>query len=134
MVQKQGLGSRWEAYQPSKTAWFWSCVGAVVATMIVGFAWGGWVTGGTANKMVSEAADGARAQLAATSCVTRFNAGPDAVAQLAALKGASSYSRSGMIERDGWATMAGSANPVSGAADLCAQTLVSAPVVEAPKG
>lgn len=134
MVQKQTLGSRWEAYQPSKTGWFWSSVGIAVATMIVGFSWGGWVTGGTADKMAADAADGARAQLAAASCVIRFNAGPDAVAQRAALKSASSYSRTGMIEKGGWATLTGGKDPVSGAADLCAQILVNSPVADAAKG
>ena len=84
--------------------------------------------------MASDAADGARTQLAAAACVTRFNSGPDAVAQLAELKKADSYSRGGMISKDGWATMPGGKDPVSGAADLCAQTLVSATAAPATKG
>ena len=46
--------------------------------------------------MASDAADGARAQLAAMVCVAGFNHGPDAVAQLAELKKASS--RAAMME------------------------------------
>ncbi|MBN8888953.1 MAG: hypothetical protein ABS99_03630 [Acetobacteraceae bacterium SCN 69-10] len=134
MVGRQGVGARWEAYRPSKALWFWSCAGCAVATIVVGFAWGGWVTGGTAARMASDAADGARTQLAAAVCVSRFDSGPDAAAQLAALKKADSYSRSSLIEKDGWATLPGGKNPVDGAADLCARRLVSAGTTGAAKG
>jgi hypothetical protein len=126
MANTLSLGRRWEAYRPTKGVWFWSSTGCIVATIVVGFAWGGWVTGGTATRMASDAADGARAQLAAMICVTRFNHGPDAVAQLAALKKADSYERGDLIVKSGWVTMPGSTDPVAGAADICAQKLVSA--------
>ena len=126
MADNQSLGRRWAAYRASKGVWFWSCAGCVVATMIIGFNWGGWVTGGTASKMADDAASGARAQLAAASCVTRFQNGPDAEAQLAALKKSDSYERGDFIKKNGWATMPGSKDPVTGAAVLCAQQLVTA--------
>ena len=127
------LGVRWESYQPSKGIWLWSCVACIVATVVIGFAWGGWVTGGTAIKMAADAAAGANAQLAATDCVHRFENGPDATAQLAALKKAESFQRSELIEKHGWATMAGAKYPVEGAALICAQQLVS-PSLPASKG
>jgi alpha/beta superfamily hydrolase len=34
----------------------WSAAGGAVALAIVGFSWGGWVTGGTAAKLADEAA------------------------------------------------------------------------------
>jgi hypothetical protein len=120
------LGRRWEAYRPTKGIWFWSSLGWIVATIVVGFAWGGWVTGGTATRMASDAADGARAQLAATVCVASFNNGPDAVAQLAALTKASSYQRGDMLVKSGWLTLPGSTDPVAGAADICVQKLMRA--------
>jgi hypothetical protein len=134
MVIRPAVGRRWESYQPSKGLWFWSCAACVVATMVVGFAWGGWVTGGTATRMASDAANAAQANMASASCVTRFNKGPDAVAQLAALKKADSYDRSDMIKKGGWATMPGDTNPVAGAADICAQTLMTENPPPAVKG
>src|SRR5690348_17146978 len=119
MANTLSLGRRWAAYRPTKGVWFWSSAGCVVATIVVGFAWGGWVTGGTATRMASDAADGARAQLAAMTCVTRFNHGPDATAQLAALKSAETYQRGDIIAKGGWATMPGSTDPVAGAANIC---------------
>jgi hypothetical protein len=76
--------------------------------------------------MATDAAAGASAQMAAADCIVRFKSGPDATAQLAALEKAdSSYERADLIDKDGWATMPGSKDPVKGAADICAQNLVS---------
>lgn len=134
MADNLRLGRRWAAFRPTKGVWFWSCVGACVATIVVGFAWGGWVTGGTATRMVTDATNGARAQMAAASCVIRFNQGPDAPAQLAALKEAQSYQRSDMLIKNGWVTIAGDADPVVGAADICAQKLLNADLKTATNG
>ena len=46
MANNQTVGRRWESYRPSKGIWFWSCVACVAATIVIGFGWGGWVTGG----------------------------------------------------------------------------------------
>jgi hypothetical protein len=97
----------------------------VVATIVLGFAWGGWVTGGTATRMASDAADGAEARLVSASCVIRFNQGSDAVAQLSALKKANSYEWGDMIKKGGWVTMPGGTDPVVGAADICVRKLLS---------
>ena len=84
---KQSLGQRWEAYRPTKGRLFWSCAaGAIAGMIIVGFNWGGWMTGGTARSMAENAGVSARNGLAAAVCVDRFQAADDAHAQLAALK------------------------------------------------
>lgn len=86
MADKQSLARRWENYRPSKATWFWSCAACIVATLVVRFTWGGWVTGGTSTRMAADAADWARAQMAAAGCVNRFGGGSAAVAQLTELK------------------------------------------------
>ena len=86
MAHKESLGKRWENYRPSKALWLWSCVASVIVTIVIGFAWGGWVTGGTATRVAEEAAAGARAQLAAQVCFNRFASSPDAATHLAALR------------------------------------------------
>lgn len=123
----------WKDYTPSKTVWFWSCAASIVLTMIVGFTWGGWVTGGTARENAENAAENATAKLAASICAYRFLRGPDASAQLAALKEASSWERDSLIEDGGWVTFASMDKPVRGAADMCADQLASAelPVADA---
>ena len=124
MTGISGLTQRWEKLQASKTQVFWACAACIVATLIVGFTWGGWVTGGTATQMAAKAASDARAQLASTVCVERFVKGPDATAQLAALKGSDLWKRDTFIEAGGWTTLAGMKEPVAGAANLCVQQLL----------
>jgi hypothetical protein len=131
MAYNPSIQRRWQDYQPSRSIWFWSCAACVVATVVIGFTWGGWVTGGTATRMAAEAAAGANAQMAAADCIIRFESGSDATAQLAALKKAESYSRSDMIEKGGWATMPGSKEPVQGAALICAEKLVATKTADA---
>lgn len=38
---KPSLSRRWENYQPSKTMLVWACIAAAIATIVVGFSWGG---------------------------------------------------------------------------------------------
>ena len=71
---KQSLAQRWEDYQPTKSMLAWACVATAVATMIIGFSWGGWVTGGTSRTMATTAGDAARAELASVICVEQFKA------------------------------------------------------------
>ena len=124
MTDKQGFARRWENYQASKTVVFWSCVACIAATLIAGFTWGGWVTGGTARTMADKAAIGARAELAAAICVSQFEKAPDAAAKLASLKASDSWKRSDVIENGGWVTLAGMKDPVAGAASLCVERLL----------
>ena len=122
----KSLGQRWSDYRPTKGIWFWSCVASIVATMIVGFTWGGWVFGSKAAEMSAAAADHAKAQLAAAYCVSAFEKAPDVATQFAALKKTDSWNRSGFIDKGGWDKLPGEKQPVTGAADLCATKLMSA--------
>jgi hypothetical protein len=91
--------------------------------MIVGFAWGGWVTGGTAEKRIANAEEQAVAELASRICVHRFLAASDAAAKLAELKETNSWGRDDLVEKAGWVTFADMKEPVDGAANLCADKL-----------
>lgn len=132
--QRQSLSQRFQQYRPSKTALFWSCGGCVVLATVVGFSWGGWVTGGSAQDMADEAAAQARQEVAAVVCVDRFMAAPDAGVQLTALQGmTSSYAQGQFVRDGGWAIMPVSSSAESSmsasstddrrAAGLCAEDL-----------
>lgn len=123
MAEGQGFGDRWREYRASKTALFWSCVACIVLTMIVGFTWGGWVTGGTAAEMAAQAREQGRAKLAAAVCVDRFMGASDARAQLASLKETSTWQQDDFVEDGGWVTLPGMDEPVADAAGLCAEQL-----------
>jgi hypothetical protein len=119
------MGQRWREAQPTKTMTFWACIASVVLTMIVGFAWGGWVTGGTAQKMADTRADDAVTKRLAPICVVQFQRDPGKVQKLVALQGTDSWQRDGYVEKQGWATMPGEEKSDSKVAEACAQLLVA---------
>lgn len=120
-----GLAQRLENYRPSKSVLGWCCALSIVATMLVGFMWGGWTTSSTAHAMADKAADDARATLAAEICTAQFNRNPDAATQLTALNKLESWDRADFIRKGGWANLPGLKEPVSGSADICARQLVT---------
>jgi hypothetical protein len=125
-LSASGFTQRIEMYRPSKTGLAWCCALSAAATIAVGFIWGGWVTGGTAATMANTAATDANAKLAASVCLVQFNHAPDADAQRAALTKLDKWDRGSFITKGGWANLPGMTEPVSGAADLCAQQLAPA--------
>jgi hypothetical protein len=125
MFETQRLGQRWVGYKATKATLFWSCAACAVATIVVGFTWGGWTTAGTARSMADAAAASARDELAAAVCVARFQAAGDAPAQLVALKALGSWDRGSFVQKGGWATMPDKAEPAKGVARLCADRLVT---------
>lgn len=123
--KKVSFGQRWNQARPTKMIVFWSLIAAMVLTMIVGFNWGGWVTGGTAQKMADVTAKNAVVQRLAPMCVDQFNQDPDKAQKLTELKDMSVYKRGGYVEKQGWATMLGEAKPDRQVADACAKLLFS---------
>jgi RNA 3'-terminal phosphate cyclase len=104
MQQNQTLSQRVQQYRASKAVLLWACAGSVVVATIFGFSWGGWVTGGSAEKMAEDSAAQARQEVSAIVCVDRFMAAPDAGVQLTALKEiSSSYAQGKFVEEGGWA-------------------------------
>lgn len=129
---RTGSEGNWKEFRPSKTTWFWSSVGVVIATIVVGFGWGGWVTGGSAQQMAEEAADKARAELIANVCVERYVSADGFAERLAKLKEGNSWDREEMIEEGGWTKLAGIEDSGEEAADLCGNELAGMKVPEQP--
>lgn len=122
--KNKSFRQRWDDLQPSKTMLVWSCIGSVVAALIVGFTWGGWVTGGTAREMAQDAGDASRYELASVICVEKFLAAPNAKAQLAELQAIdSSYRQRQFIDEGGWATMPGQEKGARQTSEICAAVL-----------
>lgn len=65
-----------------------------VATIAIGFIWGGWVTGGTARTMTATAELSGQMSVLVPMCVAQFTAVDGAVAKF---KAASSYSRDDVV-------------------------------------
>ena len=94
-----------------------------VATLIVGFYWGGWVTGGTAKDMVQRGSSAAVVSVLSPICVDRFQRSAEAVSNMTELKKVSSYQQGSFIEKGGWATMPGNERANSSVAEACATML-----------
>jgi hypothetical protein len=114
----------WSEARPTKTAVFWSWMASIVLTMIIGFAWGGWVTGGTARRLAEDIAKDAVVERLAPICVSQFNEDPEKDLKLEELKKASSYERRGYVQEQGWATMPGEEEPDRQVVDECVKLLM----------
>jgi hypothetical protein len=131
MAQSKGLneanvslGKRWNEAQPTKTMVFWLVVACIILTMIVGFSWGGWVTGGTAQRTAITTASTAVIERLTSICVNQFDQDPAKAQKLQSLKEASTYQRTGYVTDQGWATMPGEEKADSKVAGACAKRLV----------
>lgn len=122
---KESYGERWNKTRPTKTIVFWSWAAVIIVTMIIGFNWGGWVTGGTAQKMAEGMAKNAVSQRLVPMCVDQFNQDPGRDQKLKELEETSTYQRGGYVEDQGWATMSGEAKPDSQVATECAKLLIN---------
>ncbi|MCP4316274.1 MAG: hypothetical protein GY789_09710 [Hyphomicrobiales bacterium] len=90
-----------------------------IALAIIGFSWGGWMTGSSAAKMSSKDSMAAMVTALTPYCVQKSQADPNSTDLLAKLKEASSYQRRGIIEEAGWATPLDAEKPVRALADAC---------------
>ncbi len=99
-----------------------AAVGAI-GLAVVGFSWGGWVTGASAERM---AADTARQEVIAALvpiCIEQSQRDPAAPEILAQLREARSYQRGTLVMNAGWATMPGASAPDRAVARACVEAL-----------
>ena len=93
-------------------------VGAVIA-MIIGFAWGGWKTSGTAKTMTEEAVLASQAAI----CVVQFMQDPNHEENLKEFAKLSSWERARFIEKGGWDKMPGQEKADYAVSRACADGL-----------
>jgi hypothetical protein len=98
-------------------------VGAL-ATVVIGFGWGGWMLGGSAKQLADNAATSAVVAAIAPICADQFQRSADAAVNLTALKKTDSWQQAGFVEKGGWA-LPGSKTPDSGVPQACAALLSS---------
>jgi hypothetical protein len=98
----------------------WGAIGGAIAAIVVGFAWGGWVTGGTAGKMETASAEAAVVLAFTPLCVAKAEQQPE---KLVPLKEESSYQRAKFAIEAGWVDNV-SEKYRTKVATACASTLV----------
>lgn len=111
----------------SPTRLFQGLAVGVIATLIVGFNWGGWELGSTVEEKVSAASETALVTALAPICADKFQVAAKANLDLIAeFKEVKSWERDSYLEKAGWTTFPGGAEPDSAVADACATLLVEA--------
>ena len=106
----------------------WGVAGGAIAMAIIGFTWGGWVTGSRSVADATQRANSAVVVALAPICVERFKGTAEVSANLAALKQVDSWSQGAFVEKGGWAALPGSNSPeqLSAVARACAALLTGA--------
>lgn len=98
-------------------------IGAL-ATVILGFTWGGWLTAGKAEANAKARADTAVVAALAPICVANYRKSADAQAQHIALRKVDTWKLASFVEEAGWAKMPGSNSINSTMARTCAELIL----------
>jgi hypothetical protein len=99
----------------------------VIATLVVGFGFGGWMLGNSAKTLTDSTARSAVAAAIAPICVEQFQHSADAAANLTALKKVDTCEQADFVEKGGWAVMPGSKTVDDGVSQACAALLRALP-------
>ena len=97
----------------------WGLICGAIIVMIIGFVWGGWVTGGTRQKMTKEAILASQAAI----CVAQFMKEPNHQEKLKEMKELNSWKRADFVEKGGWDKMPGQEKAGIYVARACADGL-----------
>jgi hypothetical protein len=95
-----------------------------IATMVVGFYWGGWSVASTAEKMAKQRSELAVIAALAPVCADKFRAQPDAEAKQVALTKVDSWKRRDEFPKE-IVTLPGETYPSSALVDACYTLLVA---------
>ena len=97
----------------------WSAIGGAIITMIIGFAWGGWVLGSNSLNMGEKMARNAVVERLTPICVAQFNQDLERDKKLKEFKEIDSWKKDQYVKDQGWATMPFEKEPDSRVADSC---------------
>ncbi|WP_225027104.1 hypothetical protein [Xinfangfangia pollutisoli] len=95
-----------------------AAIGAVIVG-IVGFTWGGWVTGGTSRDRATTMAHDNVVAAMVPVCLEMARTDPARAAKLEKIKAATTYQRRDAVMEAGWATVPGSDAPDRDIAQAC---------------
>lgn len=101
----------------------WGAVAGAVALAFVGFSQLGWKTSGAAELMAQERADSGVVSALVPFCVIKAQADPDKAGFAKFQAEQSSWSRSDLVIKAGWATLAARTTPDNALARACSEKL-----------
>jgi hypothetical protein len=77
----------------------WGAVGGAIATIVLGFAWGGWVTGGSAEERAATSAEDAIVLAFTPLCIAKAGEQSE---RIRLLKQESGFKRADFVIEAGW--------------------------------
>jgi hypothetical protein len=101
-----------------------ACLGAL-ATVLIGFNWGGWTRESTSREMSARNVSAALVAVLAPMCVDRFRQGANGAINMAEFKKVNSWMQDSYIQKGGWATFPGMDSPDLAVARACANLLAA---------
>src|SRR5262245_3888037 len=111
---------------PKVESALWGAAGGAAALALIGFTWGGWVTGGKAAALASQQADKAVIAALAPICADKFRNAANSAEHLGKLNAISyAWDKGSYVSKGGWATLPGNGEPSSGVAQACAELLTT---------
>ena len=104
----------------------WGAAGGAIATLILGFYFGGWYTASSANRMAKEVSATNVIAALAPFCVDRFLKSADATQSAEVLKFTTNYERGSFLEKAGYTSLPGSKDTNWGVGRACGDLLAAA--------
>ncbi len=110
-------------YKKNASPFLVGALAGAVLSVWVGFDALGWKTAAASEALLKRQSETAVVGAYANMCASQYKTAKDYDAQLAALKKVDKWSRGDVIAKSGYATMAGSKEPLSGVPAACADLL-----------
>jgi hypothetical protein len=110
---------------PSLTRLLQGAFAGFLATVIIGFSWGGWTLGSTARETAVKQTSAALVAVLAPICADKFKSATRATQNMAEFKKVNSWQQDSFIQQGGWATFPGLAGPDLAIAQACANILTA---------
>jgi hypothetical protein len=108
---------------PSVKPGLWGAAAGAIAMAIVGFSYLGWTTAATSQKLAQDTADTAVVAALVPFCIVKAQADPNLATLTKFQAEQSSYSRSDIVMKAGWATVGGETTGSNALARACAEKL-----------
>jgi hypothetical protein len=103
-----------------------ACIGSL-ATVLLGFSWGGWTLGGTAREMAVNATSEALVAVLAPMCADKLRNDPNGSLSLVGFRKVEPWQQPLYIGRGGWAMFPGMRSPDFAIAQECANIVAATP-------
>ena len=104
----------------------WGAIAGAIATLILGFYFGGWHTAHSADQLANERSGNKVISALAPFCVDRFRKSADAAQSAELLTFTTNYERGSFLEKGGWTSLPGSTETNWAVGRACGDLLAAA--------